>query len=70
MTVGPMLCNSLKEKYGNKFGCQGISGYSAALADNFNPKGTSDASIEAGVNVFKAAATKCPKAALTFVGYR
>jgi cutinase len=71
MTVGPMLCSALKTKYGDKFGCQGIGGgYTAALTDNFKPKGTSDDSIKAAVGTFQAAATKCPNAALTFVGYR
>jgi Cutinase len=72
ISTGQMLCDLLKKKYGNKVGCQGIDpkGYSANLADNRRPKGTADASIEAGVKEFNNAYNKCPKSRFVFTGFR
>jgi hypothetical protein len=66
------MCEGLRKRYGNKFGCQGVDpkGYSAAIQDNWKQKGTADASIEAGVKEFSRAHEKCLNARLLFTGYR
>jgi Cutinase len=72
VTTGPMLCNLMKKKYGNRLGCQGVDpkGYKANIGDNGRPKGTADASIQAGVQEFNKVHKKCPKSRLIFSGYR
>jgi cutinase len=72
MSTGPKLCEGLRKRYGDKFGCQGVdrAGYLADIKDNMNPKGTADGSIEAGVKEFNRAHEKCPQTRLLFTGYR
>jgi cutinase len=71
-SMGPLLCRGLRETYGKqRIGCQGVGGkYSAALADNGLPKGTTDAAINEAKNHFATASAKCPKAIIAFGGYR
>jgi hypothetical protein len=40
------------------------------MQDNRKPKGTADASIQAGVQTFNLAHEKCPNSLLLFEGYR
>jgi cutinase len=69
--MGPIVCKGLKAAYGKRVGCQGVGGkYTAALKDNGKPKGTTDEAIAVAKNLFMTASTKCPKAILTFGGYR
>jgi Cutinase len=72
VTTGPMLCNLMKKKYGDRLGCQGVDpkGYSANIGDNGKANGTADASIQAGVKEFNKAHQKCPKSHFVFSGYR
>ncbi len=65
------MCKDLKEKYGSKFGCQGIGdGYTAGIIENMLPKGTADAAITSAVDTLTKARTKCPKSVVVFTGYR
>jgi cutinase len=69
--MGPIVCKGLHTAYGNKVGCQGVGKkYTAALKDNGKPKGTTDEAIAEATSMFIQASTKCPKAILTFGGYR
>ena len=69
--MGPIVCRGLREAYGKQVGCQGVGGkYTAALKDNGQAKGTTAAAIAEASNMLTTAATKCPKAILTFGGYR
>jgi cutinase len=69
--MGPILCRGLKEAFPDRVACQGVGGkYTAALADNGKPLGTTDAAIEEGKATFQEASTKCPNAILVFGGYR
>jgi len=70
--IGSPLCKGLKQKYNDKFSCQGIGtkdGYPAAIGDNARPKGTCDGCISGSVDVFKKINAKCPNAKLMFMGY-
>jgi cutinase len=70
-TMGPIVCRGLRDIYKDRVGCQGVGGpYSAGLADNARPKGTTDGAINEAIKMFTTADTKCPKAILTFGGYR
>jgi cutinase len=70
-SMGPIVCRGLHAAYGKRVGCQGVGGkYTAALKDNGKPKGTTDEAIAVATNMFMTASTKCPKAILTFGGYR
>jgi cutinase len=69
--MGPIVCKGLKTAYPGRVGCQGVGGkYTAALQDNGKTKGTTDGAIAEATNMFMTASTKCPKAILTFGGYR
>jgi cutinase len=71
MTFGPSICTALKKSYPDRVGCQGVGGgYTAQVQDNMQPKGTSAAAIEEGIKMFTTANAKCPKAVVTFGGYR
>jgi len=69
-SMGPIVCSGLKREFPNRVGCQGVgSPYSAGLADNASPKGTTQAAIGEAQKMFKLAASKCPKALIVFGGY-
>jgi cutinase len=70
--MGRILCRGLREAYGKeKIGCQGVGGrYVAALGDSGLAKGTTDVAINEAKTMFMTASIKCPKAILTFGGYR
>lgn len=61
----------LKEHYGDEsVACQGIGGgYSADVADNLLPDGTSKAAIEEGLRLFNLAHSKCPNTTIVGDGY-
>ncbi|KAF1986287.1 carbohydrate esterase family 5 protein, partial [Aulographum hederae CBS 113979] len=68
--MGPQLCNSLKRKYPNQTGCQGVGGpYRAGLMDNVSLSGTTPAAIGEASRMLNDAMTKCPNAKIVAGGY-
>jgi len=70
-SMGPIICNGLKKKYGDKSVlCQGVgNGYTASITDNIGGVGTSRAAIAEATKMFTMAASQCPDAIITFGGY-
>ena len=69
--MGPVVCSGLKKNFANEVGCQGVGGaYSAGLAENVMPAGTTAAAITEATNMFTTASSKCPEAILVAGGYR
>jgi len=70
-SMGPVVCSGLKSKLGaGNVSCQGVgSPYSAGLADNVGPKGTSMAAIGEATKMFKLAISKCPQTLIVAGGY-
>jgi cutinase len=69
--MGPIVCSGLKNAYPAKVGCQGVGRpYTAGLADNVGPKGTSSAAIGEATKMFTTANSKCPNTVIVFGGYR
>jgi cutinase len=70
-SMGPLVCTGLRKEYGEKrVACQGVGPpYSAGLADNVSPKGTTEGAIREATRMFTTAATKCPKTIMVFGGY-
>ena len=61
----------MKAKYNGKVACQGVGGaYKADVASNLLKKGTTDAAIAEGLNMFNLAFSKCPNSEIIFGGYR
>jgi hypothetical protein len=56
-------------RYGNDFALQGVE-YSAAVADNFLPLGSSERSINEMARLLTDIANKCPNARIAAGGYR
>jgi len=70
MSMGPVVCAGLKKNFANDVGCQGVGGaYSAGLAENVMPAGTTAGAITEATNMFTSASTKCPSAILVAGGY-
>jgi len=70
-SMGPAVCSGLKGKLGaGNVACQGVgSPYSAGLADNVAPKGTTGAAIGEAQKMFKMALEKCPNTIIVAGGY-
>ncbi|KAF1981791.1 carbohydrate esterase family 5 protein [Aulographum hederae CBS 113979] len=69
-SMGPQVCEGLKKNFPGRTGCQGVGGaYSAGLADNVRPKGTSNGAIAVATGLFNDAFTKCPQSTVVFGGY-
>ena len=70
MSTGPRVASALQSQYPNSVWVQGVGGpYSASLADNFLPRGTTTAAINEAKRLFTLANTKCPNAAVVAGGY-
>jgi len=69
-SMGPMMCSGLKKHYPDKVICQGVGQpYSAGLAENVAPAGTTPAAIGEATRMFTTANTKCASSIIVFGGY-
>ncbi|TDZ13928.1 Cutinase [Colletotrichum spinosum] len=70
ISAGPALASALKTRYPRNVWVQGVGGpYSADLASNFLPEGTSRVAVNEAKRLFTLANTKCPNSAVVAGGY-
>ncbi|KAK4118688.1 carbohydrate esterase family 5 protein [Parathielavia appendiculata] len=69
-STGPAVARELSDEYPRNLWVQGVGGpYTAGLADNALPQGTTQAAIDEAKRMFTMANTKCPNAAVVAGGY-
>jgi cutinase len=69
-SAGPNVATGLQTTYPNNVWVQGVGGpYTAGLAENFLPAGTSRAAIDEAKRLFTMANQKCPNSAIVAGGY-
>ncbi|KAK4147354.1 carbohydrate esterase [Dichotomopilus funicola] len=70
ISAGPNVSNALTNAYPNNLWVQGVGEpYSAGLAENFLPAGTSQDAIDEAKRMYTMANTKCPNAKVVTGGY-
>jgi cutinase len=71
ISAGPIVAQALETQYGaSRVWVQGVGGpYTADLASNFLPGGTSQAAINEAKRLFQLANTKCPNTPVVAGGY-
>ncbi|KXX83040.1 Cutinase [Madurella mycetomatis] len=70
ISAGPNVADGLEDEFRSSLWVQGVGGpYSAGLAENFLPAGTSRGAIDEAKRLFTMANTKCPDAAIVAGGY-
>ncbi len=68
--VGPNVATGLSTRYPGSVWVQGVGGaYTAGLAENFLPAGTSSGAINEAKRLINLAASKCPSASIVLGGY-
>ncbi|PPJ50684.1 hypothetical protein CBER1_07704 [Cercospora berteroae] len=69
--LGSATCNQLKTAYGStRVACQGVGGaYSASLAANILPEGTTSGAWDEAIRLFNLARSKCPNSKVVAGGY-
>jgi cutinase len=69
--MGPVTCSGLKAKFPGQVACQGVGQpYSAGLAENVAPAGTTPAAIGEATKMFTMTHSKCPQSIIVAGGYR